>query len=429
MADEAKEPDTLPASGKKERREFWQNFGVIYLAGVIAATGIGKTTPITVELRADLSLSLSQTGLVASLVTAVAATLGLFVSYLLKPFDPRRTLVAGLVVMGCAGLFCAQAGSFAAMLGGRLVESVGYVIVVIVAPVLVFGLGTGNRLTGALALWGTFMPVGLAFGAFGGGVVSAWLGWRTWLSVAAVITLAVAAAALLRLPPGAARPAEATADRGRPGAPEAWPRRLARPLALGAGFSTISGAIVACVALYPAYLHEEFGVPTAAAGTLTGMVSFVGVASGFLASVLLRRGKKVKHLFLVTLLIPAAAFAAFGGAGDTGLSVSAALVVALANEFVVATVFAAIPLVVRVGSDIGTANGLVAQFGSIGALAGPPLVGLAVTATDWWAVGPSLLGGCGTGLVLLLLAARGARGCVPEAVTVDVALEDPKESA
>lgn len=84
-----------------------------------------------------------------------------------------------------------------------------------------------------------------------------------------------------------------------------------------------------------------------------------------------------------------------------------ALIIALANELVVATVFAAVPLAVRASSDLGAANGLVAQLGSIGALATPPLVGLAVTAVDgWWAVGPCLLGVCVAGLVLLQIAVR-----------------------
>ncbi|GHG93778.1 MFS transporter [Streptomyces lanatus] len=388
---------------KREARAFRWKFFLIYLAGLFAATSMGKMTPISVALREDLSLSLAQVALLTSLVTAVAAALGLFVSYLIRPLPPHRMLVAGLVVMGLAGLFCARTDSFGAMLGGRLVESVGYVVVVIVAPVLLFSLGDGKRLTGALAIWGTFMPVGLALGSFAGGVLSAWLDWRGWLTVAAGATLVVALLTT-RLPavPGTREDARPSGE-GR----SAAVRRLGRPLALGAGFATISGSIVATVTLYPPYLHEEFGLSTESAGTLTGVVSLAGVAGGFLASWLLVRGAGVKYLFVVALLMPAGAFAAFAGTGGLGVSVGSALVVALANELVVATVFAAVPLAVRATADLGAANGLVAQFGSVGALAMPPLVGLAVTAADgWWAVGPCLLAVCVAGLVLLQIAVR-----------------------
>ncbi|MGW8552641.1 MFS transporter [Streptomyces tubercidicus] len=389
----------------KERsaRAFRWKFCLIYLAGVFAATSMGKMTPISVALRADLSLSLAQVALLTSLVTSVAAALGLFVSYLVRPLPPHRMLVAGLAVMGAAGLFCARTDSFGAMLGGRLVEGVGYVVVVIVAPVLLFSLGDGKQLTGALAIWGTFMPVGLALGSFAGGMLSMWLDWRGWLTVAAVGTLVVAVGAT-RLPAVAPKREE----KAPPGADRAATvRRLARPLALGAGFATVSGSIVACVTLYPACLHEEFGLTMETAGTLTGVVSLAGVAGGFLASWLLVRGIPVKFLFVATLLMPAGAFAAFAGTGGLGVSVGSALVIALANELVVATVFAAVPLAVRAAADLGAANGLVAQFGSIGALATPPLVGLAVTAAGgWWAVGPCLLAVCAVGLVLLLIAVR-----------------------
>ncbi|WP_411139206.1 CynX/NimT family MFS transporter [Streptomyces sp. C10] len=401
------EREIRPASEDlaKERaaRAFRWKFCLIYLAGVLAATSMGKMTPISTALREDLSLSLAQAALLTSLVTAVAAVLGLFVSYLIRPLPPRHMLISGLVVMGLAGLFCARTDSFGAMLGGRLVESVGYVVVVIAAPVLLFGLGDGKRLTWALAIWGTFMPVGLALGSFAGGMLSTWLDWRGWLTVAAVATLVVAVG-VTRLPAVAAKREERKSPHSDQAATV---RRLARPVSLGAGFAAISGTIVACVTLYPACLHEEFGLSTESAGTLTGVVSLAGVAGGYLASWLLVRGITVKFLFMAALLMPAGAFAAFAGMGGLGVSVGSALVVALANELVVATVFAAVPLTVRATADLGAANGLVAQFGSIGALATPPLVGLAVTAAEgWWAVGPCLLAVCVAGLVLLQIAVR-----------------------
>ncbi|MER7792031.1 MFS transporter [Streptomyces sp. NPDC097640] len=428
----------IPESGEQNKhvhgqRTYWWNFTLIYLSGVMAATSIGRITPVSIDLESDLGLSLGQVGLVASSVTAVAAVLGLAVSFALRPLDPRRTLIGGLVVMGLAGLLVSRAGGFPLLLGGRLVESVGYVVVVIAAPVLILGLGDNEHRTVSLAIWGTFMPVGLALGAFGGGLLSGGFGWRTSLAVAAAATLVVAGVAL-RLPGARAADADSDSDTdtdsdsdrpesARPGAdgpaPEgsgvtrsgdgagspalrARARRLARPVALGAGFATISATIVTFVALYPTYLHDEFDVPTAAAGTLTGSVSFAGVAGGFAASVLLRRGAPMKYLFTAALLMPAGAFAAFGATGGLGISMTSAVLIAVTNELVVATVFAALPLVVRTSADVGVANGLVAQLGSVGSLAGPPLVGLVVTAADgWWAVGPTLLAGCAIGVVLL----------------------------
>lgn len=222
------------------------------------------------------------------------------------------------------------------------------------------------------------MPVGLAFGSFAGGVVSKWLDWRGWLTLAAAGTLLVAAGAA-RVPATAPEIRRTSRHVGHAENRGTTVRKLVRPALLGAGFATVGGSIVTCVALYPTYLHEEFSLSTESAGTLTGVVSLVGVVGGFLASWLLVRGIGVKRLFLVMLLMPAGASAAFGGPGGLGGSVGSALVIALANELVVATVFAAEPLAVQAASDLGAANGLVAQLGSVGTLATPPLVGVVVT--------------------------------------------------
>ncbi|MGO4427864.1 hypothetical protein AB4Z54_56425, partial [Streptomyces sp. MCAF7] len=115
----------IPESDEQMSHAYWWYFALIYLSGVMAATSIGRITPVSIELENDLGLSLGQVGLVASSVTAVAAVLGLAVSVALRPLDPRRTLIGGLVVMGLAGLLVSRADGFPLLLGGRLVDSMG----------------------------------------------------------------------------------------------------------------------------------------------------------------------------------------------------------------------------------------------------------------------------------------------------------------
>ncbi|WP_269857183.1 MFS transporter [Streptomyces sp. RPT161] len=389
-------------------RAYWRKFTPIYLSGVMAAIGIGKIAPISVALRSDLRLSLGQIGLVASSVTSVAAVLGLLVSFLLRPLKPRRVLVCGLLGMAVCGVLGARSQGFPMLIAARLAESLGYVVVVIAAPVLLMGLGgSARRTTTALAVWGTFMPVGLALGSFAGGALSSWYGWRAWLTIAAGATLAVAVAGAVLLRDAGS----GVAGPGPEGRTGGGLRRLLRPTALALGFATISGAIVSFVAMFPTYLHERLGLPVAQAGTLTGAVSFVGVAGGFASGWLLRRGANIATVFFAGLLMPLGAFVAFAGVGGVGTAAVGAAVIAVSNELVVAAVFAALPLVVEAASDIGTANGLVAQLGSAGSLAGPPLVGLAVgVAGGWWAVGAVLLVGCASGVGLIRYAVRGGSG-------------------
>ncbi|MEU3985766.1 MFS transporter [Streptomyces sp. NPDC026672] len=375
---------------------------------MLAATGLGKMAPVAVDLRAELNLSLDQMSLVTSSITAVAALLGLPVSYLVARSAPRRALLAGCAVMAAAGLLESRAGHFTPMLAARLAEGIGYVAVVVAAPALIIAMGDGPRRITALAAWGTYFPVGLALGLFLGGLLSAATDWRTWLVIEACTLLVVGSAAVLTL---GGRPASAADDEPRAKAPADRAgrgiRRLRRPFLLATGFATASGTIVAVVSLFPTYLHETLGVPTAAAGTLTGVVSLAGTVGGFLSGWLLRRGVAVRRLFAAALLMPLGTALAFLHSGGVALAAVGALLVALANELVVAAAFAMIPAIVSDTSDVDLANGLLAQIGSLGSLLGPPLVSLAVlVAGGWWAVAPTVLAVCATGTVLLRSSVR-----------------------
>jgi len=386
---------------------YWWRFALLYSCGMLASTGLGKMAPVAVDLRAALSLSLDQMSLVTSSLTAVAALVGLPVSYLVARVAPRKALLAGCAVMAVAGLLEARAGHFLPMLGARLVEGVGYVAVVVAAPALIISMGGGARRMTALAVWGTYFPVGLAVGLFVGGLLSAVVGWRVWLVIEAVTLLVVGTAAVLALGGRGSVEGEPVAEEPVPAAAHRGVRRLLRPFLLAAGFATASGTIVAVVTLFPTYLHEVLDVPTAAAGTLTGVVSLTGTVGGFLSGWLLRRGVPVRRLFATALLMPLGSAVAFLHYGGVTLAAAGAVLVALANEIVVAAAFAMIPAVVSDSSDVNLANGLLAQIGSLGSLLGPPLVSSAVlVAGGWWAVAPTVLAVCAAGTVLLRVSVR-----------------------
>lgn len=383
---------------------YWLRFAVVYTCGVLAASSISKVAPVAVELRRELDLSLDQVALVASSVTLVAALLGIPVGYLVQRMVPARPLVVGCCVMAVSGLVGSGTGAFMPLMATRVAESIGYVAVVVAAPVLLIAMDDGPRRTTALAIWGTFVPVGLALGSFAGGALSGSSSWRSWftLDAAALLIVGLVAAALLR---GATSSVPHTADEPAARVDRARLCGLIRPVLLALGFATASGTIVAVVTLLPTYLNESLSVSIAAAGTLTGAVSLIGVIGGVLAARLLRRGVPFRRLFLAALLMPVGTAVAFLGIGGLGSRVLGAALVAVPNELVVATVFASIPTVVTRVADIALANGLIAQLGSAGSLLGPPLISLAVLDADgWWAVAPVALGACTMGALLLRFA-------------------------
>lgn len=395
-----------PGTGTLRNRSdaYWPRFALIYGCGVLAATSLGKMTAIAPALSSELGLSLEQMALVTSSPMAVAAVAGLPVSHLLTRLPPRWALLGGCVIMAGAGLFGAAATGIVPLLAARLVESIGYLVVVTAAPVLIASTGEVRLRTSALAVWGTFLPVGLAAGAFGGGLLSG-AGWRSWLVLEAAVAALVgaAASAALRSHRAATGPAASAAPGGD------ITNRLRGPLLLALGLASVSATIVATVSLLPTYLHQELAVSVPVAGSVTGAVSLTGVAGGVLCGWLLSRGVAARYAFAASALMPAGIAVAFLGSGGVTLAASGALLAALANEVVIAAIFASVPAVVATPSDIGLANGLLTQVGSAGSLAGPPLVGLVVlTEGGWQALAPSVAVLCLLGFLALRASVRPA---------------------
>jgi predicted MFS family arabinose efflux permease len=361
----------------------WGKLLLVCAAGVPAAIALGKIGVVGPLLRPDLGLSLPQLGLAVSAITVVAALLGTPAGLWTGGYGPRRTLLAGLAVMAVAAAGGAAAWGLGALLGARLLEGVGFLLVVVAAPDLLVRLSRGADRAAALALWGTVIPVGLAVGGIAGGALAPALGWRGWLGLSAVLPALAAVAVVAAIPPdpprrGGARP----------------PLRLSglggtAPLA--GGFCGLCLVGIAVVSLLPTFLVGERGSGLGTAGAATAVVAFASVPGSLAAGWLLRRGTRLRLLSVTVLAMPLAALPAFRSGGALAVVVAAAAAIMLANGVAVAAAFAALPEVVSDPGQIALAIGVMTQLGSTGTLLGAPLFGAVVAAADWSAFAPLLL--------------------------------------
>jgi predicted MFS family arabinose efflux permease len=379
----------------------WPRIGLLYAIGLIASCFLGKIAPIGPPLQQDLGLTLAQLGWMVSSITAVAGVLGAGVGIWLAGFGARRALLLGLVILAGAGMLTAAGVSADRMIAARVAEGFGYLLVVVAAPTLIVRFGRGADQATALALWGTFIPVGLAISAFAGGATAAAIGWRGWLGVIGVLPAAALALVLVAIPPD---------EPDRAGARPASGWSGLRPLlALAAAFGCLGLIGVVVIALLPTFLVEAHAAPLAAAGAATAIVSLASVPGSLLAGWLMRRAAGLRGLSLCGLLMPVAAVPAFLEDAPLMLAVVAAATILLANGVVVSAMFAAVPRLARRPAQIALGNGLVAQLGSLGTLLGPPLFG-GVIATFGWQATPVLILGFSLSGIALALAAEAAAG-------------------
>ena len=381
----------------------WTRILLLYAAGLIASSFLGKIAPIGPPLQQDLGLTLAQLGWAVSGITAVAAIFGAGVGVWLARLGARRALTLGLVILAGAGMLTAAGATADLMIAARVAEGFGYLLVVVAAPTLIVRQSRGSDQATALAIWGTFVPVGLAISAFVGGVAASMIGWRGWLGLIGALPAVAAAFVMIAIPPDEPEAPDTATGTARSG--------LRPLLALAAAFGCLGMIGVAVVALLPTFLVETRGAALAAAGAATAIVSLASVPGSLLAGWLMRRGAALRALSLCGLLMPLAAVPAFVTGGPMALAVAATAIVLLANGIVVSALFAAVPRLGRSPAGIALGNGLVAQLGSLGTLVGPPLFGSAIAAGGWQVVPVLILAFSLCGIALALAAeAAAARG-------------------
>lgn len=376
----------------------WWRIAALYAAGVAAAAQLGIVPPLVPALQHDLGLSLATAGLGVSSVALAGALLGLPAGAWCEQIGYGRALTVGLLIMGLAAALCAAAGSAWPLLAARVMAGVGYLLVVIAAPSLMAIVAGPRHQALALSLWGTFVPTGIALAGLATATFVDLAPWRLVFALDSILLIVV-----LLLVLGAVRHLDSR-DRRAPWT--AW--TLAWPaLPLAVAFFCFALLFLALAGLLPTYLVESRGLASAAAARLIALASAFGIAGSLAAAGLMRGGLAPSRLVGGGLL-GSSALAAFclTATMPTSLAVIGLALSFAVGGFVPAATFAWVPRIAADPRAVGAINGLVAQAGSLGSLAGPPLLALWVDGMGWTLAPALLLGVAGTGAIALRRASR-----------------------
>ncbi|WP_336962908.1 CynX/NimT family MFS transporter [Sphingobium aquiterrae] len=377
----------------------WFSIIGLYLIGVLAAAQLAKFSALAPILRQSYGLTLAQVALLISLLEVGGALFG-FVSGLgVARIGARRFLLTGLVILAATSAVEGLAAHALPLFLARAAEGIGYVLVVIAAPTLIIAIAHERQRAAALAVWSTFVPVGIALGSALTGLLVGGVG----ASGTILLWGGVACAALLfawQLPIGG----------GGQRAAIRMPLAGAWLATLAFGFYTMF--VCALMMLLPSFLVEKTGASVADAGVIAGLVSLAALPATTIAILAMRRGTlegRALYAVLIACLVVTAALSplvfargSVPGAGATVPGLLAFLTVTLSG-ISSPLVFARLPILAGAASPddprIAVATGLLTQFGAGGALIGPPLGGLVVSCWGWTA-----LGGVIALLALLMLA-------------------------
>jgi MFS family permease len=377
----------------------WRHVFLLFATGVLAAGQIGMVPPIVRSLQHDLGMSLAVAGMAVSIVTLTGATLGLVAGAWSERIGHARALRTGILIMALAAGFCAAASGSATLLAARGVAGAGYLLVVVAAPSLMACTTAPRDQPMTLSLWGTFVPAGIALAGALSATFADRIGWRSVFAVDAILLASAFVISIVAIPdfhpPGTAARLVVSIGRFRPSA------------VLSIAFFCFAMVFLALAGLLPAYLADVRGLPAMQAGRIVAVATAFGIAGSLAAGWLMRRGATPGRLAAAGLFASTAIAAlAFIPAAPISVVTSGFALAFGIGGLVPAAVFASVPLLAADSRAIGPINGLLAQSGSLGSLAGPPLLALWVDLAGWSAVPMLLLAVAAIGSVCALAVAK-----------------------
>ncbi len=351
-----------------------------------------KVPPALPAMRADLALTLIESGWVQTMLYTIGALAGVFFGTVADRFGPKRIALAGLALMTAGGLLGAAAPSYALLLASRFIEGVGFMLFVVsAAPLIAASTLPADRAT-ALSIWSSYMPTGGTLALLLAPVALGSFGWRgLWLALAAYAALCAVLVA---------RNVPHAQVGGGIGSLRLLAESIVRPgsLALCVGFICYVGQWSSLMTWLPTYVVEERGASPATGALLLAAYLAINILGNQLGGVLLRMG-------VARWAVMASGAAAMGitGAGllssaPDSVRIASALAFSVLGGVIPAAVFSGTAVHAKTPQHIGTTNGMVTQSSHLSQFVIPILIAWVASRAGGW--GASLW-------VMLTLAAVG----------------------
>jgi MFS family permease len=304
----------------------------------------------------------------------------------------RRLLLWGLVIQAGGSFVGALAGSPVLLLGTRVLEGLGFLIIATAAPALIFKVVRPGQIRLVLGFWSAFVPIGMTLVMVGSPLIVGLSGWRGLWRANALILLGYALVLSIRTR-GLSRPA---------GGPAAGWRLILEdvvktasapgPLVLALIFSTYALQWVTVMGFFPTLLMESRGFQAGSSALLTAIMVAVNIPGNFLGGWLLQRGLPRGRIIAISSLAMAGTSTVIFISGfPFGLQYLACLIFSGVGGMLPAAVFGGAPVFAPSPRLVATTNGLIVQGSQFGQVLGPPLLAWAVSASGTWQTAPWLL--------------------------------------
>jgi len=362
-------------------------FLIALVAGIAIAAQIGKMPSALPILRASFDLSLVQAGWLSASINAAAAILGLVSGFLAAKTGAGNTLLLGLFTAFLGTVLGGLSTTGEMLLGTRLLEGVGFVLIAVSAPSIIASTATPEWRRRALAIWGCYMPIGVAGMIVLTPMLIATGGWQTvwWVNGGLLFFVFVIAWRMKSaFPKKQIFPfsKQSLANQLR------HSTRLTGHWVMGGAFAIYASQWFMIGTWLPSFAVTYLELSLGQAALLTGAVMLANVlgnlAAPYLASVGFTRWQIIAS---GQVLISGFGFMVFSLNIPPELRMFAAIAASIAGGTIPGTVMAGIPVHARDASEVAFGNGIVVQCINVGILLGPPAIAAVVAEFGGWDTG------------------------------------------
>lgn len=360
----------------------WHAAVVALLLGVVAATYIGKLPPAIPVLRREYGLSLAAVGWLISMFNIMGMIGAVALGLTAARVGAYRYCQAGMALLVLGTLLPVLTGGAPALLFGRFLEGLGFMMVVLGAPALLTRVTAPRDRSLLFGFWGAYMPTGTSLAMLATPFLIAWGGWHAlWVACAA---LAIAMALLLAY--GRAD----YADDAKAGALPDW-RAISGPLK-----RPVTWWIALCFACYtfqfnaimnwlPTFLTGERQSSLNLASNLTAAMVGINIFGNLAGGWLMKRGwSRGACVSLGGALMGIFAVGTFIDGLPDGLRFASCLAFSLGGGVIPGSVMSATTLHAETPAQIGTIQGMIVQGSNVGQFLAAPFVAYVVGPEGHW---------------------------------------------
>ena len=382
------------------QRTDWRQVWLVLAIGVAAAFHTGKA-PIGLPLiRAELGLGLDAAAWVLSAFPIVGGLIGAGMGVVISRTGARKAVVVGMLMLAAASAMGSLAPGLPALLATRIAEGFCLMAVSIAAPALLETISSLRDRPMAIAIWSTFMPLGMSLAMMAAPLLPV-IGWRgLWLlmaGTAAVIGLLAYRTLAATEPPPPMDGSRVLRDLGRT-------LGATGPRLLTGSFMCWATVWAVLTGFLPTLLIERVGVGVDVAGLLAGLVTAGCIIGNLLAGPLLRRGiPRWGLLAFANGTVAVCGLLIFDHRVDPWYAYAAALALTLVGGLIPTCVLGGAAVYAPDRRLIAATLGMIMQGSNIGLIIGPVAAGVAVSSFGWDGAGLMVVA---AGLLSLAMALR-----------------------